>query len=348
VQAEAKQPTVSEFVRELLLESYAPAAVLVNRQYHGLYFFGAIDRYMHVPVGEPSQEVPLMLRNGLPAKFRAAVRQAIQDHSTATIPGGQVRRNGDTATVTISARPVQHSGQELVLVTFVDEPAPKEASAAESLQEASRVEQLERELDTSRRELEATIRDLQTANQELTSANEEAVSLNEEYQSTNEELESSREELQSLNEELTTVNSQLQETLSRERNTADDLKNILNSSDIATLFLDKDFNVRYFTPGAVPLFNFIMTDIGRPLTDLASRFTDIDLLADARTVLASLAPLRREVKSASGEWYLSTISPYRTQGDRIEGVVIAFVDITSRKRAEDSLAEELDVSKRLF
>jgi two-component system, chemotaxis family, CheB/CheR fusion protein len=348
VQVEPKQPSLSEIVRELLLQTFAPAAVLVNRQYQGLYFFGAIDRYMRVPAGEPSRDVPGMLRNGLPARFRAAVRQANQDHSTATIPGGQVRRNGDIAKVTTTARPVQHEGRELVLVTFVDEPARQEAVAAESPAEASHIEQLERELDTSRRELEATIRDLQAANQELTSANEEAVSLNEEYQSTNEELESSREELQSLNEELSTVNSQLQETLARERKTADDLKNILNSSDIATLFLDRDFNVRYFTPDAAPLFSLITTDIGRPVTDLASRFVDFGLLAQARVVLASLAPVRREVKSTSGEWYLSTISPYRTQDDRVEGVVIAFVDITSRKRTEDSLAEELDATKSLY
>src|SRR5262249_54812540 len=124
-------------------------------------------------------------------------------------------------------------------------------------------------------------------------------------------------------------------------------KNTLNSSDIATLFLDREFNVRYFTPGAAPLFSLITTDIGRPLTDLASRFVDFELLAEVRAVLASLTPVRREVKSTSGEWYLATISPYRTQEDRIEGVVIAFVDITSRKRVEDALAEELDATKSL-
>src|SRR5262249_11183838 len=147
VQPEPKHPSLREFMRELLLESFAPAAALVNRQYQGLYFFGAIDRYIRVPAGEPSRDVPLLLRNGLPAKLRAAVRQASVNNSTATSRGGQVRRIGDIARVTISARPVQHEGQELVLVTLVDEPARKAALAADPPAETSRIEHLERELD---------------------------------------------------------------------------------------------------------------------------------------------------------------------------------------------------------
>ncbi|TPQ31025.1 histidine kinase, partial [Bradyrhizobium guangdongense] len=337
VPLEAKQPNLGDLVHDQLLDTYAPATVLVNRRYQGLYFFGPIDRYLRVAPGEPSQDLPSMLRNGLPSKFRAAARQASQSHAVATISGGQVKRNGDSVTVNISVRPLQHHGEELLLVTFTDEVRHRKAPAAESPAEASRTEQLERELETTRRELEATIRDLQASNQELTSLNEEAVSLNEEFQSTNEELESSREELQSLNEELTTVNNQLQESLDRERKTGDDLKNILNSSDIATLFLDRNLNIRHFTPAAAPLFSLIATDVGRPLADLAIRFTDVDLLADARAVLANLTLLRRDVQSASGTWYLCSISPYRTQEDRIEGVVINLADISTLKAGEAKL-----------
>jgi two-component system CheB/CheR fusion protein len=347
VLVEAKQPNLADLVRDQLLDTYAPAAVVINRKYQGLYFFGPTDRYLRVAPGEPSQDLPSMLRNGLASKFRAAARQASQNRAVATISGGQVKRNGDTVTISISVRPVQHQGEELFLVTFADEARLRGGPVTESPAEISRTEQLEQELETTRRELEATIRDLQASNQELTSLNEEAVSLNEEFQSTNEELESSREELQSLNEELTTVNSQLQEALDRERKMSDDLKNILNSSDVATLFLDRDLNIRYFTPAAAPLFNLIPTDIGRPLTDLMNRFFDIDLPVDARSVLASLKPVTREMKGMSGEWYLTTLSPYRTQENRVEGVVIAFVDITTRRVAEDALAEELDAMKRL-
>ena len=335
--AEAKEPGFGDLVKARLLEAYAPAAVLVNRKYQGLYFFGATDRYLRVAPGEPSRDLPGMLRNGLPSMFRAAVRQASQNREVATIRGGQVKRNGDTVTVTISARPVQHQGEELVLVTFADEPARREPSTTATVAEASRTEQAERELETTRRELELTIRDLQASNQELTSLNEEAISMNEEFQSTNEELESSREELQSMNEELTTVNSELQESLDRERKSGDDLKNILNSSDVATLFLDRNLNVRFFTPAAAPLFNLIATDIGRPLADLAVRFEGVDLQADARTVLSSLTPLRRDVKSVLGSWYLCSVSPYRTETDRVEGAVINFANISSIKAGEEKL-----------
>jgi two-component system CheB/CheR fusion protein len=328
---------LGDLVKTRLLEAYAPAAVLVNRKYQGLYFYGATDRYLRVAPGEPSRDLPGMLRNGLPSMFRAAVRQASQNHEVATIRGGQVKRNGDTVTVSISARTVQYQGEDLVLVTFADEPERRKPSTAATPAEASRAEQVERELETTRRELELTIRDLQASNQELTSLNEEAISMNEEFQSTNEELESSREELQSMNEELTTVNSELQESLDRERKGGDDLKNILNSSDVATLFLDKVLNVRFFTPAATPLFNLIATDVGRPLADLAVRFEGVDLQADARTVLSSLTPIRREVKNSSGTWYLCSISPYRTEQDRIEGAVINLANISSIKAGEEKL-----------
>lgn len=344
---EIRQSGLSDLVKAQLLEAYAPASVLINNRNQGLYFFGETDRYLRVAAGEPNRDLPAMLRNGLAPKFRAVVRQALQDRTTVTIHGGQVRRNGETVGITIRARPVPHQGEELVLVTFLDERERKEAATTETPADASRAKQLELELETTRRELETTISDLQSSNQELTSLNEEAISMNEEFQSTNEELESSREELQSLNEELTTVNSQLQEALDRERKGADDLKNILNSSDIATLFLDSDLNVRYFTPAAAPLFNLIATDIGRPLTDLAVRFEGIDLPADARAVHERRAPIRRDVKSASGLWHLCSVMPYRIAEDRIEGTIINLADITLRKRAEDALAEELEALRQL-
>ena len=335
--AGARQTGLGDLVKARLLEAYAPAAVLVNNKYQGLYFSGPIYRYLRVAPGEPSRDLPAMLRDGLRSMFRAAVHQASENHEVASLRGGQVKRNGDMVTVSVSARPMQHQDEELVLVTFADEPERREPSTTATPAEASRAEQVERELETTRRELELTIRDLQASNQELTSLNEEAISMNEEFQSTNEELESSREELQSMNEELTTVNSELQESLDRERKGGDDLKNILNSSDVATLFLDKDLNVRFFTPAAAPLFNLITTDIGRPLADLAVRFEGVDLQADARAVFASFTPIRRDVKSTLGSWYFCSVSPYRTQENRIEGAVINLANISDIKAGEEKL-----------
>jgi two-component system CheB/CheR fusion protein len=160
--------------------------------------------------------------------------------------------------------------------------------------------------------------------------------------------------LQSLNEELTALNSQLQETLSEHQAIANDLENTLNSADVATLFLDENLRIRFFTPAARALFSVITSDVGRPLADLARHFADGNLLADARMVLASLVPMTREIEAENGAWYTCRILPYRTKDNRIEGVVITFVDITTRKQAEEALdaarvqAETANLGKSRF
>ena len=168
----------------------------------------------------------------------------------------------------------------------------------------------------------------------MRAVNEEAQSINEEFQSTNEELETSKEELQALDEELTALNGQLQETLEHQRAIAADLQNILNSSDVATVFLDNALNIRFFTPAAKSLFGVTSVDIGRPLADLAQRFHDDALLPDAGAVLAKLAPIRREIESEDGNWYIRSILPYRTEGNAVEGVVLTFARISEMKAAE--------------
>ena len=202
--------------------------------------------------------------------------------------------------------------------------------------------------------MQAAIHSLETSNEEQKAINEEALSANEEYQSTNEELLTSKEELQSLNEELTALNSQLQETLERQRTTASDLQNILYSTDVATIFLDLDLDIRFFTPATKSLFNIIPTDIGRPLADLNSLAADSDLLVDARTVLQTLSPIEREIQARDGLWDVRRILPYRAQDDGVEGVVITFADITERRRAADALesakreAQQANIAKSRF
>ncbi len=327
-------PNLAEIAQRSLLDVYAPAAVVVDRNYRALYFWGPTDRYLRVAAGEPSRDVLAMLREGLASRFRAAVRQASRQHASASIGGVRMKRNGHFVSVSISARLLRRDGEELVLVSFVDEPERKAVATVAAPEEASRVAQLEQELDDTRKELDSTIRELEVSNQEMSAINEEALSINEEFQSTNEELETSKEELQSLNEELTTTNNQLQETLERQRRTSDDLQNILNSSDAATLFLDEHLRIRFFTPSTATLFNLIAADVGRPLADLAKPFTGLDLIADADAVLANLATVRREVQSASGAWYTYRTSPYRTQDNRIEGVVISLSEISAIKALE--------------
>ena len=201
-----------------------------------------------------------------------------------------------------------------------------------------RVVELERELEATKLELQSAVRNLEISSEEQMTINEEALSVNEEYQSTNEELLASKEELQSLNEELNALNSQLQETLERQRTTANDLQNVLYSTDVATIFLDTRFNIRFFTPATKAIFNVIPSDVGRPLADLKSLAADGALLEDAQKVLESQAPIEREIQAQSGPWFVRRLLPYHASDGKTEGVVITYEDVTERRRAADALS----------
>ena len=200
---------------------------------------------------------------------------------------------------TLMCSPVLSDGEELLLVCFVDEPEPERTGThGITPRDVPRVAELEQELEATRTELQGAIRNLEISSEEQKAVNEEALSVKEEFQSTNEELLTSKEELQSLNEELTALNSQLQETLERQRTTSNDLQNVLYSTDIATLFLDTNLNIRFFTPATKSLFSVIPSDVGRPLADLNSLAADGALLTDARAVLQSARANRARDRSA--------------------------------------------------
>jgi two-component system CheB/CheR fusion protein len=329
-------PTPRDLTQRALVDAYAPASVLINRKGECLYYSGATDRYLRVAAGEPSRDLLAMVREGLRSKLGVAIRQASKEHKRAIVPGARVSQADRSVAVSIEVQPLQTEGELLLLVSFLDEPEREERAdgPAGSLDTASRIPEIERELDATRKELQRAIRDLEISSAEQTAINEEAMSVNEEFQSTNEELVSSKEEMQALNEELVALNAQLQETLERQRDTSNDLQNILDSTGVATLFLDSDLNIRFFTPAARALFRVIASDIGRPLADLTALASDPDLIADARVVLDSAAPFGREIEAETGTWYIRRILPYRTQDKRIEGVVITFADISEMKAAE--------------
>jgi two-component system, chemotaxis family, CheB/CheR fusion protein len=337
--AAAQGISARDLTQRLLLETYVPASVLINRKHECLYFEGPTDRYLRVATGEPSRDLLAMAREGLRNKLRAAIQQATREHALTIATGAQASYAGSAVTVRIEVHPVQSGGEELLLVSFLDEPErePRPGRPVEPTGDLSRIAELEGELDATGKELQSAIHELEIANEEQKAINQEAMSANEEFQSTNEELMTSREELQSLNEELTALNSQLHETLERQRSTSNDLHNILDSSGVATLFLDSDLNIRFFTPAAKSLFRVIATDIGRPLADLAHRINDTRLLADAGMVLAGHVPANREVEAENGAWYTRRILPYRTQDARVAGVVITFADISERKTAERAI-----------
>ena len=332
-------PGPRELTTRALLDTYAPASVLINGKGECLYYSGPTDRYLRVASGEPSRDLLAMARDGLRSKLRVVIQQASQQRARAIVTGAPLNHGSNSVAVSIEAQPLQSDAETLLLVSFLDEPEPERPSSPPLVpaDAVSRVSELEVELDATRKELQTAIRNLEIANEEQTAINEEAMSVNEEFQSTNEELVTSKEELQALNEELTALNAQLQETLERQRSTSDDLQNILDSSGVATLFLDRNLNIRFFTPAAKSLFRIIAGDIGRPLADLRLLATDANLLADARAVLASASPLQREIEGENGAWYIRRILPYRTQNDRIEGVVITFSDIAEMKAAAREL-----------
>ena len=327
----SRQAALAALCREKVLDLHAPAAVLCNAKHECLYSLGPTDRYLRVAPGPATPDVVAMARGTVRTRLRSALAQAAAGAARVTVPGGRTVRDGHAVPFSIDVQPLSSDGEALLLVCFVDTPALPRAAGGAPARDATRIAELERELEAARAELDEGVRTLEASGEEQRAINEEALSVNEEFQSTNEELLTSKEEMQSLNEELQALNSQLQETLERQRTTADDLQNILYSTDVATLFLDRDLNIRFFTPATRALFNVIPGDVGRPLADLHPLATDTLLPADVRAVLDHLEPVEREVETPGGTWFRRRVLPYRTEGNGIEGVVITFNDITRRK-----------------
>ena len=346
----SRHATLAESCRRLVLEAYAPAAVLINAKHEVLYSLGPVDRYLRMATGQPSLDVLAMARPGM----RSQLRQAIEDAGTQkarVVSGGHVTLNGEVKSFNIEVHPVASEKQILLLLCFVDTrtTASTGASPLANGAESPRMAELENELEITRTDLHTAIRNLEISGEEQSAINQEAQSVNEEYQSTNEELLASKEELQSLNEELTALNGQLQETLERQRATSNDLQNVLYSTDVATLFLDQKLCIRFFTPATRQLFNVIPGDIGRPLSDLNSLAIDRTLSDDARSVIAGMPAKDREIQMPDGTWYNRRMLPYRTHDNAIAGVVMTFTDVTERKqvaKALEAAQQESEIANR--
>jgi two-component system CheB/CheR fusion protein len=341
--------------QQLLLDEYGPAAVLLSRQLEILYLFGPTADYLQLPPGQPTLYLLDMLEEPLRTRVRAACHRALQDQRTVVVsdgrpnPGG-TDPGGTTRRVEIRVRALQEptplSG--LLLISFADLDAAPVPPAAEARAEPAAADEDQPALRQLERELEATREDLQSSVEELKASNEETMSMNEELQSANEELETSKEELQSLNEELITLNAQLREKVRELEHSNNDINNLLASTDIATVFLDTRMRIKRFTPACARLLSLRGTDLGRPLSDLALRVRDPKLHSDAERVLERLTPLEVEVDGADGSRYLRRVQPYRTQDNRIQGVVITFVDITERSRAVAAVRDSEERFRMLF
>ncbi|GAB2601997.1 CheR family methyltransferase [Spirosoma areae] len=324
-------------LHQQLLEQYAPPSIVVNDDYDILHVSERAGRYLQISGGEPSKNLLKLIRPELRLELRTAFYQASQHRTNVAVR--QVKLQFDDHTLTLHVRPVLGEGDPargFVLVLF--EPTPDDAGQPEPV--LTPVEpvahHLEEELIRAKTQLRSSNEQHKVQAEELKATNEELQAINEELRSSTEELETSKEELQSINEELTAVNQELKVKMEEISLTSNNLRNLINSTDIATLFLDRSLRVNLFTPATQVLFNLIPTDFGRPLTDITNRLAYPHLLEDAERVLATLQPLDREVRTIDGQVYLMRVMPYRTADDRINGVVITFVDITRRKAAEEA------------
>ena len=340
-----KTQNIQTLADQLLLQNFSPPGVLVNDKGDIIYISGHTGKYLEPAVGKANMNIFAMLREGLRNEFSSAFRRAISKKELVVVHNIKVGTNGGSQIINLSIqwidKPDQLSGMLMIIFTDVTKLSSLmdlDKKAGKALQTVRQAE-MEKELQLLREELQNTMEEMQTSQEEQKSTNEELQSTNEELQSSNEELTTSKEEMQSLNEELQTVNTELQTKIDDFTNVSNDMKNLLNSTDIATLFLDKELNIRRFTNQATSIFKLIKSDIGRPFTDQASDLIYPELLSDAKGVLKSLVFVQKQVPTKDGRWFSIRIMPYRTFDDRIDGLVITFVNISDLKRIELQLQE---------
>lgn len=337
---------------QLILQRYAPAAVLVGEKGDILYVSGRTGRFLEPAAGKANWNIFAMAREGLRRELANAFRKALQQENAVQVPGVRVQTNGERLTVDLSVQKLAEPEplRGLIMIVFTDAAtaaaSPQAGKPRRTAAQTPRLAALERELREAAAEAQTIREEMQTSQEELRSTNEELQSTNEELQSANEELTTSKEEMQSLNEELQTVNNELQAKVDDLSRASNDMTNLLNSTSIATVFLDDRLLVRRFTPQATKIIKLIPGDIGRPITDLATDLSYPGLAADALEVLQTLGSSEKPISTQDGRWFSVRILPYRTVDDRIDGVVITFTDITAAKALEANLREHQSVLER--
>jgi len=338
----AEQLSALQLVETILQQSDTPPCAIINDTSNVVYIHGRTGRFLEPAEGKASVNIVEMARRGLKKELAAAIRQVTTHKQEAVFRGLQVDYNGGKLFLNLTVKPIleQIAMRGLMMVVFEETATPtkqeeRKPTPPPTKRKSKSVEELDQELQFTRESLQTTIEELETSNEELKSTNEELQSTNEELQSTNEELETSKEELQSLNEESATVNAELQARIEELAQTNDDMKNLLDSTEIATVFLDTDLRVRRFTPKATELIPLTAADFGRPIKHLATTLKDTDLDECGQKVLKDLAVQEDEVKSQDGRCYVMRVRPYRTVANVIDGVVITFQDVTAFKQAEE-------------
>jgi signal transduction histidine kinase len=311
----------------------------VNEEYDIVHLSPRAGAFLQMGGGEPSHNVLKIVRPELRLELRTALYQAAHDHTNVEARGLKVVTDEGFKSVNLIVRPVlrdEDPGHGFLLVLF------EEGKVADTIKGVSLAgepisQRLENELVQAKAQTRATIEQYEIKQEELRASNEELQAMNEELRSTAEELETSKEELQSVNEELTTVNQELKVKIEELSLSNNNFQNLMNSTNIGTIFLDRSLRVSQFTPSASQTFNLIPTDIGRPLLDITTRLKDVDLLSEMENVLRKLHTIEREVQSRENSTYMMRLAPYRTMEDKIEGLVITLVDVTELTKAREEL-----------
>ncbi|HET9642464.1 MAG TPA: CheR family methyltransferase [Burkholderiaceae bacterium] len=346
---EKRGPSFAELHRQLT-EQYAPPSVLIDADGNIVHLSGQAGRFLRHAAGAPSTNLMTLVQPELRLELRTAVFQALRTDESVEARRVRIRQGDKDRYVNMIARPVHEpelSPEHLVLVLF-DEVG--DLTGSETVQVASDgrdplIAQLEEELSRTREQIQNTIEQSETSTEELKASNEELQVLDEELRSTTEELETSKEELQSINEELITVNHELKTKVEETSKINDDLQNLIASTDIATVFVDRAMRIKRYTPHATRLFNLIPTDVGGSLLDITHKLDYDHLADDATEAFQSLRVIEREVASQHGRWYLARVLPYRTTEDRIDGAVLTFVDITGRRKAEETMRQIAEATR---
>lgn len=323
------------------IERAAPPSALVDEGHRVIHLSDNAGRFLQPAGGPLSGDIVDLVRPELRFELRSALHRLFEQQAATLSLPIPVQFNGSAHRVLIEVKAAEENdGGRTALVMFIEgERMDVHAGALGERATDDTVRRLMQELDLTHVRLRTVREESDAANEELRAANEELQSIIEEYRSTSEELETSKEELQSINEELQTVNSELKLNLEAISRAHSDLQNLMAATDFGTLFLDASLRIKLFTEHVTDLFSVTPADEGRPITDFAHRLEYTDLVKDARTVLADLVPVRREVCSRDQHWYDLRMRPYRTVEDKIDGVVITFIDITVSKKVEAALRE---------